>query len=76
MGEQVGETTIDDKWRITLPPDVREGLQRGQILRVQKEGERITITLGADIEKFERELKGCIKGSKVPAEKLKEIWGV
>lgn len=26
------------------------------------------------IKKFERELKGCVKGSKVPAKKLKEIW--
>jgi hypothetical protein len=29
-----------------------------------------------DIEKFERELKGCIKGSKIPPEKLEEIWGI
>lgn len=25
---------------------------------------------------FERELEGCIRGSKVPPEKLKEIWGI
>ena len=76
MGEEVGETTIDDKWRITIPPEVREDLHKGQTLRVQKEGGRITIEPSADIEKFERELKGCVKGSKIPAKKLKEIWGI
>jgi len=29
-----------------------------------------------DIKKFERELEGCVKGSKIAAKKLKEIWGV
>lgn len=28
------------------------------------------------IEQFEAELKGCVKGSKIPPKKLKEIWGV
>jgi len=76
MGEYMGETTVDDKWRITVPPDAREGLRRGQTLHVRKEGERITIKPSIDIEKFERELKGCVRGSKIPPEKLKEIWGV
>ncbi len=76
MGEDMGETTVDDKWRITVPPEVREGIRKGQTLQVEKEGERIIIKPGVDIEKFERELKGCIRGSKIPPEKLKEIWGI
>ncbi len=72
----MGETTVDDKWRITVPLEVREGLRKGQTLQVEREGERIIIKLGVDIEKFERELKGCIRGSKIPPEKLKEIWGI
>ena len=76
MGEDMGETAVDDKWRITVPPEVREGLRKGQILRVEREGERITIKPSVDIEKFERDLKGCIKSSKIPPEKLKEIWGI
>lgn len=28
------------------------------------------------IDKFERELKGCVKGSKIPPDKLREIWGI
>jgi len=76
MGEDMGETTVDDKWRITVPPEVREGLRKGQTLQVEREGERIIIKASIDIEKFERELKGCIKGSKIPPEKLKEIWGI
>ncbi len=76
VGGDVGETTIDDKWRITVPPDVREGLSKGQTLLVQREGDQITIEPSTDIEKFERELKGCIRGSKIPPKKLKEIWGI
>jgi len=74
-GEGVGETTVDGKWRIVIPPDIREGIQKGQAMRMQKEGGRITIRPSVDIEKFELELKGCVKGSKIPARKLKEIWG-
>jgi len=76
MGEDMGETRVDDKWRITVPPEVREGLRKGQTLQVEREGERIIIKSSVDIEKFERELKGCIRGSKIPPEKLKEIWGI
>ena len=76
MGEDMGETRVDDKWRITVPPDVREGLRKGQTLQVEREGGRIIIKSSVDIEKFERELKGCVRGSKIPAKKLKEIWGV
>ena len=76
MGEEVGEATLDDKWRVTMPPDVREGLQKGQSLKVQKEGDQITIVPSIDAEKFERELAGCVRGSKVPAKKLKESWGI
>lgn len=76
MGEEVGETRVDDKWRITMPPDIREGLQKGQTLWARREGDRIIIGPSTDVEKFERELKGCVRGSKIPAKKLKEIWGV
>ena len=72
----MGETMVDDKWRITVPLEVRKGLRKGQTLKVEREGERIIIKPSVDIEKFERELKGCIKGSKIPPEKLKGIWGI
>ncbi len=72
----MGETRVDDKWRITMPPDVREGLQKGQTLLVQMAGGRIIVEPSVDLGRFERELKGCVRGSKIPAKKLKEIWGV
>jgi len=72
----VGETTVDDKWRITIPPDVRGGLQKGRTLLVRREGDWVLIVPSVDIKKFERELKGCVRGSKIPPEKLKEIWGI
>jgi len=70
------ETTVDDKWRITMPLEVREGLRKGQTLQVKREGECIIIKPSVDIEKFERELKGCIMGSKIHLEKLREIWDI
>lgn len=39
-------------------------------------GEDMRETTVNDIKKFEWELKGCIKGSKIPHEKLKEIWDI
>ena len=76
MGNTVGETTVDDKWRITLPPDVREGIRKGEVLLVDRKDGRLFIRPRVDIERFERELKGCVKGSKMPADRLKEIWGI
>lgn len=40
-------------------------------VKIRLTGRGISI---AKIEKFERELKGCVRGSKIPAKKLKEIW--
>jgi bifunctional DNA-binding transcriptional regulator/antitoxin component of YhaV-PrlF toxin-antitoxin module len=76
VGGNVGQTTVDDKWRITLPPDVREGIKRGQVLLVGRSGDALVVKPSVDIEKFERELKGCISGSKISPERLKEIWGI
>lgn len=72
----MGQTTIDDKWRITIPPEIREIFRKGQALQVELKGGRIIIEPSTDIERFERELKGCVRGSKIPPEKLKEIWGI
>ncbi len=76
MGGFMGEIVVDDKWRITMPADVRDGIRKGQSLRVERDGDRIIIKPSVSAEKFERELKGCVKGSKIPPEKLKEIWGI
>ncbi|MFH1821114.1 MAG: AbrB/MazE/SpoVT family DNA-binding domain-containing protein [Methanobacteriota archaeon] len=72
----MGETTVDDKWRITVPADVRDRIRKGQSLRVERDGDRIIIKPSVSAEKFEQGLKGCVRGSKIPPEKLKEIWGI
>ena len=69
------ESKVDDKWRIAIPSEVREGLRKGQVLLVERDGECITIKPCVDIGKFEWELKGCIKGSRMSHGKLKEMWG-
>lgn len=71
----MGETIVDDKWRITMPADVRDRIRKGQPLRVERDGDRIIIKPSVSVKKFEQELKGCVRGSKIPPEKLKEIWG-
>jgi bifunctional DNA-binding transcriptional regulator/antitoxin component of YhaV-PrlF toxin-antitoxin module len=72
----VGKTEIDDRWRITLPPDVREGLRRGQVVELEREGKLVVLKPTVDVGTFEAELEGCVRGSKVPPERLKEIWGI
>jgi len=72
----VGKTEIDDRWRITLPPDVREGLRRGQVLKLEREGRLVVLKPTVDVAMFKAELKGCVRGSKIPPERLKEIWGI
>lgn len=72
----MGKTVIDDRWRVTLPPDVREGLRRGQVLKFEREGEVVVLKPTVDVKTFKAELKGCVRGSKIPPERLKEIWGI
>jgi len=43
---------------------------------VEREGDRIIISPSISAEKFEQGLKGRVRGSKIPPEKLKEIWGI
>jgi bifunctional DNA-binding transcriptional regulator/antitoxin component of YhaV-PrlF toxin-antitoxin module len=76
VGNNVGKTEIDDRWRITLPPDVREGLRRGQVVELEREGKLVVLKPTVDVGTFEAELEGCVRGSKVPPERLKEIWGI
>lgn len=74
----MGDATIDERGRIVIPNDVRNelNLRPDQRFRVStREGELVlSPMIGAD--EFISALKGCVKGSKVSPEGLKEIWGV
>ncbi|HZW57910.1 MAG TPA: AbrB/MazE/SpoVT family DNA-binding domain-containing protein [Nitrososphaerales archaeon] len=73
------ETEMDERGRIVIPSDIRDELKLrpDQKLRIEtRDRNEIVLRLEPDLEKFITELKGCVSGSKIKPEKLKEIWGV
>jgi AbrB family looped-hinge helix DNA binding protein len=77
VGKIMGTSELDDRGRVTIPKDIRDkvGLKSGDKLLVTANKNRVTIEKAINLEKFIRELKGCIsiRGDLDPL-KLKEIW--
>jgi AbrB family looped-hinge helix DNA binding protein len=77
VGNIMGTSELDDRGRVTIPKDIRDkaGLKSGDKLLVTANKDRVTIEKAINLEKFIRELKGCIsvRGDLDPL-KLKEIW--
>jgi len=74
----MGETTIDERGRVLIPQEIREtlALKPNQKLIVETRGNEIVLRSVIHVEKFSKELKGCIHGSKLKPLQLKEIWGI
>lgn len=72
------ETEIDERGRIVIPSDLREELKLRpeQKLKIEARGKEIVLRPVLDSEEFIKEMKGCVSGSKIKPEDLKEIWGV
>lgn len=72
-----GETDIDERGRIVIPRELREKLKLrpAQKLRVEAKDHELILRAVLDPEEFIKEMKGCVSGSKVKPEELKEIWG-
>ena len=73
------EAEIDERGRILIPSEIREELKLrpDQRFKIETQGDRrLVIQPLLDPEEFIAELKGCVAGSKIKPEKLKEIWGV
>ena len=73
----MGEAVIDDRGRIVIPNEVREelNLRPEQRLKVVPKGRDLVLTPEIGAEEFIGQLKGCVHGSKVRPEDLKNIWG-
>lgn len=57
--------------------EIREklNLRHGQRFLVKERDGRIILQPMIDKETFRKELKGCVKGSKIKPLEVKEIWG-
>lgn len=74
----MGETTIDERGRVVIPNEIRNelNLRPDQRLRVSARGGDLVLSPEASADEFIAALKGCVKGSRVAPEELKEVWGV
>ena len=74
----MGEAVIDERGRIVIPNEIRSEmkLRPEQRLRVSTKGEELVLSPEIGTDEFVAGLRGCVRGSKVKPEQLKEIWGV
>ena len=73
----MGEAVIDERGRIVIPNEIREelNLRPEQKLKVTPKGRDLVLTPAVDADEFIGELKGCVHGSRIKPEELKNIWG-
>ena len=78
MGSKMGEAVIDERGRIVIPNEIRNELKLRpeQRLKITTRGEELVLSPEVGMEEFVTGLRGCVRGSKVRPELLKEIWGV
>ncbi len=81
MGNLMGDRTIDDRGRVTIPQRERErmGLRPGDRVRVQATEEEITLRKTIAREEFVKAFAGCISqenalGEAIDPLRIKEMW--
>ena len=69
---------IDERGRIVIPNEIRAELKLrpDQKLRVTTKGKELVLSPEVGADEFISQLKGCVHGSRVKPEDLKDIWGV
>ena len=69
---------IDERGRFVIPNEIRNEmkLRPEQRLRISTKGEELVLSPEVGMDEFVSGLRGCIHGSKIKPERLKEIWGV
>jgi AbrB family looped-hinge helix DNA binding protein len=74
----MGEAVIDERGRIVIPNELRVelGLRPEQKLKVLTKGKELVLSPAIGPDEFISNLKGCIHGSNVKPEALKDTWGV
>jgi len=78
MGTGMGEAVIDDRGRIVIPREIREelGLRSNQKLWISTKGDELVLSPEIGPDEFASGLRGCVQGSKIKPENLKQIWSV
>lgn len=58
----MGRTTIDDKYRVAIPCEVREelDLKPGQALEIQIDGEEVTLHIGKTADEVLEQMDGLL----------------
>ncbi|MEM0121540.1 MAG: AbrB family transcriptional regulator [Thermoprotei archaeon] len=78
MGNIMREAVIDERGRIVIPNEVRAALKLRpqQKLRILIRGRELILSPEVEVDEFIAQLKGCVHGSRIKPEDLKDIWGV
>ncbi len=74
----MGEALVDERGRIVIPRVLRTELRLRprQKLRVEARGKELVLIPSVSPDEFMEQLKGCVSGSRLRIEELKQIWGV
>lgn len=72
----MGITTIDERGRVVIPKELRErlGLRPEQKIILELRGDELLLKPAVSVEEFISKLRGCVHGSKIKPQELKEIW--
>lgn len=71
----MGNATVDDRGRLLLPKKVREefNIRKGEKIRIEKKDGEIVLKADRSADSI-KELKGCVKDSKIDPMDIKKIW--
>jgi len=74
----MGTTSLDKRGRVVIPKELREklDLKHDQSIIVEVRGREIVLKPALKVEEFIAELRGCVHGSRIKPQELKEIWGI
>jgi len=75
MGKKMGETTVDERGRLIIPKKVREdfSIRKGEKIRFEEKDGELVLKVSRSEESL-KELKGCVKESKIDPMDAKNIW--
>lgn len=78
VGFVLGITSVDKQGRVLIPKEMREKLdiRPDQRVIMGLRGRETVTEPTLTVEEISKKFQGCVQGSKVRLEELKEIWSV
>ncbi len=72
----MGRAKIEDRGRVLIPKEIRDkaGFRQGEEVEIEVENGKVIIKPLTDLEKFSKELKGCVSKSRIHPLEVKKIW--